>query len=313
MVKALLPLYLCLIGGIPLLTAFGPFFWIEQRWMQLTWLFFCLPVFAFAYVTTAGVLSRFTLPAMVRGKFPRDLKHPVYGPRRLHGLCWTSVYYCTPIYFAVLTFPALKAWVFTLFGYKHSTNFTVYPDTWLRDLPVLKIEEGAYLSNRATIGTNMCLTDGTVLVDSVVVKKKGLVGHLAALAPGSYTGEGTEIGLGCVIGIRVKLEHGVQVGPTSGVNHGAILEEGCEVGSASYIGIKAVIRRGVKVPNASVVPNGAIIANQKDVDALWSAETKTLNDVRLSLINTLNSGPAGPGTNKNVSTESFETSINRAS
>jgi UDP-3-O-[3-hydroxymyristoyl] glucosamine N-acyltransferase len=149
-------------------------------------------------------------------------------------------------------------------------------------------------------------------VDSVVVKKKGLVGHLVALAPGSYTGESAEIGLGCVIGIRVKLEHRVQVGPTSGVNHGAILEEGCEIGSASYIGVKAVIRRGVKIPNAAVVPNGAIISNQRDVEALWSAETKSLNDVRLGLISTLNSGPEGPGTSKNVSTESFETGFNRA-
>jgi carbonic anhydrase/acetyltransferase-like protein (isoleucine patch superfamily) len=283
MVKALLPVYICLIGGIPLLTAFGPFFWIEQRWAQLTWLFFCLPVFAFAYVTTAGVLSRFTLPAMVRGKFPRDLKHPVYGPRRLHALCWTSVYYCTPIYFAVLTFPALKAWVFTLFGYKHSTNFTVYPDTWLRDLPVLKIEEGAYLSNRATIGTNMCLTDGTVLVDSVVVKKKGLVGHLCMLAPGTYIGSNAELGVGAGLGVRSKLSENSSVGPMSTVGHGVVIEANSHVGMHSHIGTKVLIRSGVRLSPGANIPPGAVIVSQRDADAFISSELSQLSALRDAL------------------------------
>jgi carbonic anhydrase/acetyltransferase-like protein (isoleucine patch superfamily) len=291
MVKALLPVYICLIGGIPLLTAFAPFFWIEQRWVQLTWLFFCLPVFAFAYVTTAGVLSRLTLPAMVRGKFPRDLKHPVYGPRRLHALCWTSVYYCTPVYFAVLTFPALKAWVFTLFGYKHSTNFTVYPDTWLRDLPVLKIEEGAYLSNRATIASNMCLTDGTVIVDHIAFGRKCLVGHLAAVGPGSKLADDTEVGVYTVLGIKTRLDAAAKVGPCCAVNHGSILESGAEVGTHSFIGVKSVVRSGVKVPAGSNIPPGSVISSQADLDRISQAETVNLNSLRSRLGKSLASDP----------------------
>jgi carbonic anhydrase/acetyltransferase-like protein (isoleucine patch superfamily) len=283
MVKALLPVYICLIGGIPLLTAFGPFFWIEQRWAQLTWLFFSLPVFAFAYVTAAGVLSRFTLPAMVRGKFPRDLKHPVYGPRRLHALCWTSVYYCTPVYFAVLTFPALKAWVFTLFGYKHSTNFTVYPDTWLRDLPVLKIEEGAYLSNRATVGTNIRMSDGTVLVDTFVAKEKALIGYMAVCAPGSSFGVNSEIGARSTIGIRVKCEEYSTLSPSVIVNHGAIIEKSAEIGNATFIGSKAIVRAGVRIPAGTSIPAGAMIANQQDLERVIALETETLQTIRAEL------------------------------
>lgn len=289
MVKALLPVYICLIGGIPLLAAFSPFFWIQERWMQLTWLFFCLPVFALTYVTTAGLLSRFTLPAMVRGKFPRDLKHPVYGPRRLHALCWTAVYYCTPIYFAALTFPALKAWVFTLFGYRHSTNFTVYPDTWLRDLPVLKIEEGAYLSNRATIASNMCLTDGTVIVDHISFGRKCLVGHLAAVGPGSKLAENTEVGVYSVLGIKTRLDANSKVGPCCAINHGAVLESGAEVGTHSFLGVKTVVRSGVKIPAGSNIPPGSILSSQTDLDRIAREETTSLDALRNRMAQALSS------------------------
>jgi hypothetical protein len=49
---------------------------------------------------------------------------------------------------------------FRLFGYRGSMKFTVYPDTWIRDLPLLMFGEGAYVSNRATLRTNIVLSNG---------------------------------------------------------------------------------------------------------------------------------------------------------
>jgi hypothetical protein len=74
--------------------------------------------------------------------------------------------------------------VFRLFGYRGSMNFTIYPDTWIRDLPLLKFEDGVYVSNRATLGTNMVLSNGFLLVGEITLRAKALVGHLAMLAPG---------------------------------------------------------------------------------------------------------------------------------
>ena len=33
--------------------------------------------------------------------------------------------------------------VFRIFGYRGSMDFTIYPDTWIRDLPLLDFGEGA--------------------------------------------------------------------------------------------------------------------------------------------------------------------------
>ena len=56
-----------------------------------------------------------------------------------------------------------------LFGYKGSLDVTIYPDAWLRDLPLLDLSPGAYVANRATMGTNMVRPDGTILVDRITV------------------------------------------------------------------------------------------------------------------------------------------------
>lgn len=87
----------------------------------------------------------------------RALSCQQYVDRRLYGLCWSCLYYFTPIYYLVLSIPILKHIVFRAFGYKGSLNITLYADTWIRDLPLLEIGKGVYIANKATIGTNMPL------------------------------------------------------------------------------------------------------------------------------------------------------------
>ena len=48
-----------------------------------------------------------------------------------------------PIYFVALSHPvAQAALTFRLFGYRGQMDFTVYPDTWIRDLPLLDFGQG---------------------------------------------------------------------------------------------------------------------------------------------------------------------------
>lgn len=53
-----------------------------------------------------------------------------------------------------------------------------------------------YLSNRATIGTNMCNIDGTILVAPIRIGRGAMVGHLAMIGPGATLGKKAEIGVG---------------------------------------------------------------------------------------------------------------------
>ncbi len=241
-------------------------------------------LFVPSFITLAGMMSRFAHSKIIPGRFPREAFHKIYGWRRVYGICWTQVFYFKPLYAISLAVPRFKSYMLRLFGYKGpSTSFVVYPDTWLRDLPVLEIGKDAYLANRSTIGTNICLNDNSILVDSICVRDKGLVGHLAVLAPGCNLESGVEIGVGTTIGIRSWIGPQVAVKPNCFINHGCKLEEACEIGTRSYVGLRSRIGAGVKVPAGANIPEGSVIMNQRDLDRYYSSETKLLQDFAAEL------------------------------
>lgn len=183
--------------------------------LRSAFLVLCPVLYALGFGLTAGLLSLPFHGSIVPGAFPRDLSMPAYRNRRLYGLCWTAVFYFTPIYWMFLTVPPLKSLLFRLFGYRGQMKFTVDPDSWIRDLPLLEFGEGAYVANKCTLGTNVCLNDGTILVDRIVLGKGAMVGHMTMLAPGVVLEEGAEVGVGVAVGMRAHLEAGVSVGACS--------------------------------------------------------------------------------------------------
>lgn len=100
---------------------------------------------------------------------------------------------------------------------------TVYPDTWIRNLP-LEIGECAQVPNRATLGTNMCLHDGTILVDEVRIGEGALIGHLSMIAPGAVIGDHAEVGVGTPSCLRYRRERAswhVELHRSTGTRHNA--------------------------------------------------------------------------------------------
>lgn len=267
-VRTLVPIYLVVITSVPLAIAIGMIALAPGSLWRLGAVIAALPVYVLAYVLVAGALSRLTLRAIVPGKFPRDIGHEVYGPRRLYALCWTAIYYCPPLYHVVLALPALKRLTFRLFGYRGDMNFQAYPDTWLRDLPLLSVGKGAYLSNKATVSPNMCLRNGTILILPVSVGERSMVGHLTMLAPGVTVGDDSEIGVGGAIGVNVRIGSRTLVEHSVTLDHGSVIGDGCTVATRAYIGRKAVVHDGVRVPAGLVVPAKAVLTSQQDVEAL---------------------------------------------
>jgi UDP-3-O-[3-hydroxymyristoyl] glucosamine N-acyltransferase len=210
-------------------------------------------VWTLVFVATSGGLSLPHQFAVTPGKVRRDVNNRLYFHRRLYGLCWTAVYYNKPIYYVCLTVPLLKRIVFRLFGYRGSMNFTIYPDTWIRDLPLLKFEDGVYVSNRATLGTNMVLSNGFLLVGEIKLRAKALVGHLAMLAPGVVLEQGAEVAVGCGIGIKTVLEEGAFIAPCCTIEHGVRIGRKAVVGSHSYVGSASKVCEGVKLPGGAVI------------------------------------------------------------
>ncbi len=144
-------------------------------------------------------------------------------------------------------------------------DFTTYPDTWIRDLPLLQLEEGAYIAIKATLGTNICLNTGEIFIDKIILKKNCMIGHLTMLAPGVTIGERAEVGVGSGIGINVNIGAGSNIGPMSTINHYCDIGQSVIVGTKSYIGLRVKISDNIKIPPATNIPDFAIIRHQSDV------------------------------------------------
>ncbi len=230
--------YLLTIFGLPSAGAF-----LLAR--NFTGAIFAVPGWAVGFVLVAGVLSVPHQFAVRPGKFRCDVRTRMYFHRRMYGLCWTAVYYNKPVYFLCLSIPLLKRIVFRLFGYRGSMNFTIYPDTWIRDLPVLRFGEGAYISNRATLGTNIILKNGFILVGPITLGEKALVGHLAMIGPGVEVENNAEIGVGSVVGINATVEESAFIGPRSNIGHGARIGRRASIGHSSVIDSGAQVGDGV--------------------------------------------------------------------
>jgi len=245
---------------------------IPSGWVRLAILAVAPPAWLVLFSLACGMLSVPFRASVRPGTFPRDLADATYRGRRLYGLCWTLLYYLPAAYHLVLAVPLLKWAVFRLFGYRGPMNFTLYPDTWIRDLPLLEIGEGAYLSNKATLGTNMPLMDGRILVDRVRVGRDAYVGHLAMIAAGSSLGDGSETGAGSAIGIRVRIGDGVRTstGPVV-MDHHARVGDGVAFGTRAYVGKRAVVGAGVVVPEGLVIPGSFKARSSADVERLMAS------------------------------------------
>lgn len=245
-------IYLTLICGLP--TACSVLFVQHSGRFHLLAAIVTPVLWSIIFLVFAGLLSiphQFSIKA---GKFRRDVCDRMYFHRRLYGLCWTTVFYNKPVYYLCLSLPFLKWATFRLFGYRGSMKFTVYPDTWLRDLPLLHFEDGVYVSNRATIGTNIVLSNGFLLVDGITLRSKALVGHLAMLAPGVEVHDGAEVGTGVAVGIKSKLGAGSFIGPCCAIEHGVRMGANVAIGPHTYIGSASVIPDGFRVREGSLIP-----------------------------------------------------------
>jgi UDP-3-O-[3-hydroxymyristoyl] glucosamine N-acyltransferase len=221
--------------------------------------------YAILFAAVAGTISLPFRSRITAGKFPRDLADPVYSCRRIYGTCWTTVFYCKPVYSICLGIPALRTMLFRLFGYRGSMDFTIYPDTWIRDLPMLDFGEGAYIGNRATLGTNMVLTNGMIVVGRITVENRAVVGHLAQVALGATIRSGSEIGVGAGVGVGARVGRNVVVQPNVTVHHYARIGDDAVIGSTAYVGVRARVPAGAIVPPATTIPARSVYAEETTV------------------------------------------------
>ncbi len=261
----LVPLYGFTIYCVPLGVCFSLYLGMPNSILQTAIILLSPIIYTFLFVLFGGLLClphrRFIKP----GRFPRSLGNKIYFHRRLYGFCLTAVYYFTPIFFIALSISSLKKMLFRLWGYQGKMNFTTYPDTWIRDVAILDFGEGVYLSNKATIGTNIALPDGTILVDEIKIGDRSLIGHLAMIAPGVVLGKDVDVAVGVAIGLNTFLDDGVKINPCCAIEHGVKIGARTKVGSMVYIGSGVTIAPDLVIPAGITIPPKTKITCREDL------------------------------------------------
>lgn len=281
--SAILGLIPVLSFGLPIAAIVVTYELMTPQWLRLTWLVLSPVIFIVGFLVVAGLISRAGLSAIKNGRIERTVKNWKYFKRRLHAGPWTMLYYFKPVYHLVLSIKPLRWLAFRLFGYKGDLDFTIYPDTWFRDLPVMKISSGAYLSNNSSIAPNICLMDGTILVDGIRVGKNSVVGHGALIGPGTRIGENSEIATKVTSGIRVRVGNDVKVHEVTGIQHGVVIEDGATIEAVSLLGLRSRIGKGVRVKEGSHIHSGVRLRTQQEADEYYSEETGALTRKRTLL------------------------------
>ena len=234
--------------------------------LGLAWL--CVPA-AYVIVLCAGAVAvaRPVAGRIQEGRFQRSPADRDYLARRVHGAAWTTLFYCKPVLSLVLGSRPLRGLVLRGFGYRGSLDVTLYPDTWVRDLPLLDLADGVYVSNRATLGTNV--VDGArILVSGIKLGERSVVGHLALVGGGLVAGADVAIGQGAAVGFRVRIGDGTYVGPCAQVGHASRRGERVVLGHGVGLGDRCRIADGLSLPDGLLVPAGTRLRRQADVDAL---------------------------------------------
>lgn len=232
-------------------------------------------IYAWTYLLICGLFSMPYHKYIIAGSIPRDLSNPRYRGRRVYGLCWTFIYYNKPLYHLYLSSPLMKHCLFRLFGYKGQMNFTIYPDAWIRDLPLLDFGVGSYIANRCTLGTNVALTNGDILVGPIHVGDGATVGHLALVGLGTSIGAGSELSIGTDVGLKNAIGKNVVVSPASVVGHKTTIGNNVHLGQSSYVGNGVTIESGLRVPPGANIGARAVLKTREDIATYFSSQTRT--------------------------------------
>ncbi len=151
---------------------------------------------------------------------------------------------------------------------KSVSDFQIYPDTWIRDLPLLSIGKDVYLSNKATIGTNIPMNNGKIYVDQIRIGRNGMIGHLTKIGAGVCLEDNVEIQGGCSIGMKVKIGRNSLICYDVAIDHFSVIGENVFIDSKSYIGKRSRIGDNVRIPAGTYIPPKSVIKSQEDFERL---------------------------------------------
>jgi len=189
------------------------------------------------------------------GKVRRDGSDPVYEARREYTRRLRRFVYDPAAMNTILTSPELKERFFRTFGYTGSLDFTIYPNAWLRDLPLLDIGAGAYLADGIVLGTNQVTRDQSELrVGPIGIGARTIFDQRCMVGLGATIGADCVIGIQSLVGLGSTIGDGTTVSGNTRICHYARIGRGVTLGYDVFVGLGAEVADGVVVPDCARIP-----------------------------------------------------------
>lgn len=189
------------------------------------------------------------------GSFKRDIESKDYSDRLIYTKAFRKFIYNPAILNEIFSCAELKEAFFRIFGYKGALDFTIYPNCWLRDLPVLDIGSNTYLADGILLGTNQVSVDQKILkVGTVKIVERCVFDQDCKIGYNSKCGNDCIIGIQTSIGLRCRMRDNVKLGEATTIRHVVTIGENVIIGSESQIGNFSLIEQGVELPEFNRVP-----------------------------------------------------------
>lgn len=205
--------------------------------------------------------------AIVPGKVERKKDDPVYQKR----LIYTDelrVFAYNPVFMnIILTDAELKELFFRTFGYKGNLEFTIYPNAWIRDLPLLDIGKKCYLADGILLGTNRVSIDQRILrVDHIKIGDNTIFDQQCAIGPGTTIGDDCIIGFHSQVSAKCTVGNNVRLGEV--VNIGSMSEVGDDVmiGQGSFISDFVTIEAGAEIDYHTRIPPKSHVTKEGEIE-----------------------------------------------
>lgn len=190
------------------------------------------------------------------GKFRRTPESSDYAARLTYTTALREFVYNPAALNLILSNAALKAQFFRAFGYTGSLDFTIYPNCWLRDLPLLNIGEKAYLADGIVLGTNQVSTDQRfVTADVIRIGARTIFDQDCMIGYGTSIGADCVVGIRCAVGIKSAIGEGTSIGEMANIGHGCHIGSAVRIGQVCVIGNFSMIEEGVALPDQARLPS----------------------------------------------------------
>ncbi len=204
------------------------------------------------------------------GKFKRGKDNQKYKDRLIYTRELRNYVYNPAIMNTIFSTPEIKLRFFRTFGYKGSIDFTIYPQSWLRDLPLLNIGKGTYLADGILLGTNQVTPDQEwICTGTIDIGEKCIFDQGCSVGYNSTIGANSIIGFEVAIGVKNRIGTNVRIGGRSNIAHGCkignnvVIPDCCRIGSFSVIEEDVELAEYTDIPAFSLVTKEGIFSRRR--------------------------------------------------